>query len=67
MSESMYRDKVARLMKERGDLEKAAAREAEKVAKAESEIGRLGRSISRTSSQSTLNSNLGRIDRKSVV
>lgn len=60
----MYRDKVARLMKERGDLEKAAAREAEKVAKAESEIGRLGRSISRTSSQSTLNSNLGRIESK---
>ena len=64
MSENMYRDKVARLTKERGALEKAAAQEAEKVAKAESEIGRLGRSISRTSSQSTLNSNLRRVESK---
>lgn len=64
MSENMYRDKVARITKERAALEKAASREAEKVAKAESEIGRLGRSISRTSSQSTVNSNLRRIESK---
>ena len=64
MSESMYRDKAARLIKERGDLEKMAAREAEKVAKLESDIGRLGRSISSTSNRGTLNTNLRRIESK---
>ncbi len=60
----MYQAKVARLLKERGDLEKSAAREAEKLAKLESEIGRLARSTSRTSSQNTVNANLRRIESK---
>lgn len=64
VSEQMYRDKVVRLTKDRAELEKRAAAEADKLAKLDADIGRIERSITSSTSPSTSNSKARQIEAK---
>lgn len=64
MSEQMYRDKVVRLTRDRADLEKRAATEADKLAKLDGEIGRIERSITSSTSSGMAKSKARQIEGK---
>ena len=60
----MYRDKVVRLTKDKADLEKRAATEADKLAKLDADVGRIERSITKSTSASMARSKARQIEGK---
>lgn len=64
MTISTYRNNIARLTKQKADLDKKASDENEKVAKLVGEIARISRSISQSTSLSTIQSKQRQIETK---
>lgn len=64
MSVSSYRSTIARLTREKADLDKKASDENAKVAKLESEIARISSSVTSSTSVSTLHSKQQQIESK---
>ncbi len=60
----MHQDKVVRLTKEKADLEKRSATEADKLTKLVAEIGRIERSMTSSTSSSTARSKVRQIEGK---
>lgn len=56
MSVEMYRKKLAQLAREKADLESKRAKETKKLTKLQTEIGRISRSITKRTSESSLRS-----------
>ncbi len=64
MSVEMYRKKLVRLAKEKADLEDTRAKETKKLTKLQTEIGRISRSITKRTSESSLRSKQRQIESK---